>query len=135
MPTIRIANIDYPVVFRGGVFCHPDVNEDLEGILEHAGCIGMVRAKLEKALEYLDENGRRAVQHREWFEKLKGVDDMFSLHVACVANIRILYVFFGQKPILLYAFSEKAKATARAKSYATAIPFALKRMGELNHEA
>jgi len=134
LSAFRIGNITYPTAFRGGVFCHPDVNEDLEGILGHSGCIGIVGAKLDKALVYLEANGRRAVNHQKWFEKLKGVDDMFSLHVACVANIRILYAFFEQKPVLLYAFSEKAKGTAKTKSYAAAIPIALKRMEELINE-
>ena len=135
MPTIRIANIDYPVVFRGGVFCHPEFIEDFRDILERSGLKGVVAAKFLKQLEFLDVNGRNApTLHSEWFEQLANMDGLYSIRIKCKASIRILFDFFQEKPVLLCCFLKTARAQAGANSYQAAKPIAQRRFRELRYE-
>lgn len=133
--SIRIASIDYPIVFRGGVFCHPEFKRDFWDILERSGCKGIVAAKFQKQLEFLDQKGRKApALHSEWFEQLTSMDGLYSIRIKCKVNIRILFDFLEEKPVLLCCFLETARAQAGANSYQAAKPIARRRFGELHFE-
>lgn len=126
-----------PLSLGGGVFALRSVPEDFDDILE--GCDprqrGFIITRFDRAVAYLDEHGKSATQHRQWFEHLKHQDEaLYSMRIMCLYNIRVIYTFLDQKPLLLHAFSEKAGGTSKRKSYQPACEKAKNRLREFLRE-
>lgn len=110
------------------VQCTDEWKEELWDIIEQSGEEEKILAQLKIRLNFLAAHGTAAIKHPRWFEKLKASDDLYSLHVATVHNIRILFAFVSSKAVLLHAFEEKAGKRGGRNSYSTAIPIAAARL-------
>lgn len=135
--SLKIGNLIYPTVYRGGVFVHMSIHDDLRDLLERIDRReqAKVKALLLRQLEFLDEHGASAVAHGAWFERLKHQKEAYyAMRIICLANIRIIYIFIDRKPFLLCAFGEKAKGSANTKSYSAACSKAEGRLTEIREE-
>ena len=129
--SVQIKRIDYPFSFPGTVLCVDAWEKEIQDIIEHSGERSRIIAALKTRVRFLAERGHKATRHPQWFEKLKGADDLYSMHVVTVHNIRIIYAFVKEKPVLLYAFEEKAGKNSGKNSYDTAIEISRARLDEL----
>lgn len=91
-----------------------------------SGDLRKLRAHFKVRLQYLKTHWDGAVQHSEWFEKLSYDKNLYSLHIATVSNLRILYVLHAHQAWLLCAFAEKNRT--KRDSYQRYIPVAQQRL-------
>lgn len=69
-----------------------------------------------------------------WFEHLKHYDSaLYSMHLANIGNMRILYVM-GHRIIFLCAFEEKGEHGKKRQSYVQYVPIAIKRLERYKEE-
>ena len=108
---------------------HIQCEHELRDIVQRSGDIRKFRAHFRNRLKYLRDHWDNAINHQEWFEKLSHEKDLYSLHIASVSNIRILYVLRGNQAWLLCSFAEKSRT--KRDSYKRYIPVAQKRLEEL----
>ena len=110
---------------------HPKCEEEIRYIVEKDGRREKFESDYKIRLDYLHEHREKAVLHRAWFEKLSNAgSSLYSMHIATINNMRILYIFTEPYIIFLCAFSEKSKKK-KTDSYAAYIPIALSRIQEL----
>lgn len=112
-----------------GIMVHACCEAELAELLTASGSLQKSRAALKARLDYLAINRERAVQHRQWFEKLKHSESMYALRIVNVQNIRVLYAFSGRRIYLLCAFAETEKG--KRASYQRYIPVAEQRLKEI----
>lgn len=113
---------------------HSDLIKDLISILKNSGNEKSFIAKLTTSLWFLSEYGKTAhLQPTKQFEKIKDVDNMYSMHI-CTKNynVRILYSFLSDDKILLHGFDEKSGK--RITDYSHALPVAKNRLNEIIEE-
>lgn len=108
---------------------HPDCEDELREIADKSGNLRKLRSNFKTRMQYLKVHRENAVQHDEWFEKLSHEKDLYSLHIATVNNLRILYALRDDQVWLLCAFAEKDRA--KRASYRRYIPVAQKRLEEI----
>jgi len=108
---------------------HMDCEEELRDIAQRSGNLRKLRSNFKTRLKYLKDHWEQAVQHHEWFEKLSHEKDLYSLHIAVVSNLRIIYVLRGKQAWLLCAFTEKD--SKKQDSYKRYIPVAQKRLAKI----
>lgn len=108
---------------------HIQCEDELRDIAQHSGNIRKLRANFKTRLKYLKDHWEKAVEHHEWFEKLSHEKSLYSLHIATVNNLRILYVLHDDQAWLLCAFAEKSRT--KRDSYQRYIPVAQKRLNEI----
>lgn len=110
---------------------HPKCEEEIRSIVEKDARREKFESDYKIRLDYLNEHREKAIQHRAWFEKLSSVGSpLYSMHIATINNMRILYIFADPYIVFLCAFSEKSKGKKK-DSYAAYIPIALQRIQEL----
>lgn len=112
-----------------GIMAHVCCEAELAELLTASGSLQKSRAALKARLDYLAINREQAVQHRQWFEKLKHSESMYALRIVNVQNLRILYAFSGQRIYLLCAFAETERG--KRASYQRYIPVAEQRLKEI----
>ena len=126
----KLKLIDFPERYNDAwCLMHVDCESELRDIAQHSGNVAKLRANFRTRMNYLRENWENAVLHHEWFEKLSHDKDLYSLHIASVNNLRILYVLRGDQAWLLCCFAEKS--SGKRDSYERYIPVARKRLSEL----
>ena len=127
----KIINISESVAeYNGcGIMVHACCEAELAELLTASGSLQKSRAALKARLDYLATNRERAVQHRQWFEKLKHNESIYALRIVNVQNIRVLYAFSGRRIYLLCAFAETEKG--KRASYQRYIPVAEQRLKEI----
>lgn len=126
----KLKLITYPEMYNESwCLMHIECENELRDIVQHSGNIRKLRTHFKSRLNYLREHWENAVQHDEWFEKLSHEKDLYSLHIASVNNLRILYVLRGNEAWLLCCFAEKSRG--KRDSYKRYIPVAQKRLNEL----
>lgn len=128
----------YPEEFASEyIYCYPSLNEELKDILEKSGEKGQFTRKYRRALEFLERLRRNCI-YQKTFEKLRDVENLYSIRLLNGLNARILFSFFIWRDkeivVLLYCFSEKSSARKKnPKSYAYAIEMAKKRIEYLTN--
>lgn len=132
-----IRNVFYPKAFHGKyIRTHWDFEGDLEDILDKSGKKADFWGKYKQRLQFLEERKRDCILRKNWFEKLKHVNDLYAvLFDKSEKNIRILFSFIEYKgveyAVFLYAFEEKDNKKNSRFSYSTGIPVAQKRLKEV----
>lgn len=118
----------YEIARNGGkTQIHKECVREIEEIVKRTGNKTQFQAHYNMRLDYLEEHRENACVMRKWFERLKYVDiPLYSLHIAVIDNMRILYVFIEDRIYLLCAFSEKS--SGRRKSYKQYIEVAKNRI-------
>ena len=114
----------------------PDCEDEINSIVERSGKIVPFRAAYNVRLKALKEHREQAPAfNRQWFEKLKRVPEasLYSMHMASIDNLRILYVI-GKRIILLCAFKEKEERGKKTESYVQFIPVAIRRLKRYKEE-
>ena len=110
---------------------HPKCEEEIRSIVEKDARREKFESDYKIRLDYLHEHREKAILHRKWFEKLSSAGSpLYSMHIAAINNMRILYIFADSYIVFLCAFSEKSKGKKK-DSYAAYIPIALQRIQEL----
>lgn len=131
--TQKLKLIDYPEPYvEAWCLIHPDCESELRDIAERSGNKRKLRSNFKMRMNFLREHWEKAVVHHEWFEKLSYEKELYSLHIASVNNLRILYVLHGDQAWLLCAFAEK-KDSKQAR-YERYIPIAKGRLNEIIKE-
>lgn len=134
---LKIGNIYYPSEFKKEyIKAHFNFEEDLKDLLEGSGFKEDFSGKYKARLTHLEMTKEGCTQRSAWFEKLKGVRDLYSIRFdKSQKNIRILFAFVAYKgekfAVLLYVFEEKGNKRLSKQSYDKAIPVALKRLKEV----
>lgn len=118
---------------------HYDYEGDLKNILERSGFRDDFSGKYKQRLKYLEEKKERCTQRKAWFEKLRRVNNLYSMKFdKSQKNIRILFAFvdFDKRKyvVLLHAFEEKDNKKQSKYSYDKAIPIAIKRFKEVMND-
>jgi len=108
---------------------HPQCEDELRDIADASGNLRRLRSSFNSRMQYLKIHWENAVQHHEWFEKLSHEKNLYSMHIARVNNLRILYVLHGNQVWLLCAFTERERK--KRDSYQRYIPVAQKRLKEV----
>ncbi len=132
-----IEKVFYPEAFNSKhIRTHRDFEDDLKAILERSGNKAEFCGRYKQRLRFLDERYERCVLKRDWFEKLRHADGLFSMKFNKVQkNIRIIFTFVEYKGVkyalLLYVFEEKDNKNKSQYSYNTAIPIAQNRLKEV----
>lgn len=113
---------------------HSDLIGDLVEIIKNSGNEKSFVAKLTTALLFLNKYGKTAhLQATNQFERLKGEDNMYSMHICTKSfNVRILYSFLSDDKILLHGFDEKSGK--KITDYSHALPVAKRRFKEIVEE-
>lgn len=111
---------------------HSACEAELKELIEKSGHEAMFKAHFRKRLSFLQEKWEKAVEHRNWFELLKG-EGLYSLRLVNINNIRILYVLRKKHAFLLCAFKKKGKKPGE-DSYAHYTPIARSRMSDIKEE-
>ena len=121
----NISKIVYPLEFQSRfVVCvSPLFIRSFEKILEGSGRKEHVVKMLEQRLRFLEERKHEAYERSQWIKKLSWKKGMYCLRIADKdLNIRIPFVFHTYQgrtyAVLLSAFLEKNKASAKKNSYA-----------------
>ncbi|MEL7568418.1 MAG: hypothetical protein AAGU27_26575 [Dehalobacterium sp.] len=105
-----IRNVFYPEAFQGKyIRTHWDFEGDLKDILEKSGKKDDFWGKYKQRLQFLEERKRDCILRKNWFEKLKHVNDLYAvLFDKSQKNIRILFSFIEyqgvESAVLLYVF-------------------------------
>jgi len=131
----RLGKVHYPEAFNGEyIRTHWEFEQDLQKILEQSGHKADFWSKFKQRLKFLDERKRECVRKRDWFEKLKHEDDLYSLKFKDKRNIRILFAFVAYEnieyAILLYPFEERG-GKPKSYGYEKASQIARKRLKEV----
>lgn len=126
----------YPKQFASRVVrTHWDYEEDLFDIIDKSGFKEDFTGMYINRLRFLEERMSSCVQRSSWFEKLKRTDDLYSIKIDSMKNIRILFAFVKYKgttfAILLYPFEEKNKNKGGNNSYDSVKPIAFRRLREV----
>lgn len=117
----------------GDIKIHIDCENELREIERDYCNKEKFLSDLRARLNYLNEKREEAVFHREWFEKLKHAEKLYSMHMAKINNTRVLYCFYERKIYLLCAFCEKSRG--KRDSYPQFIEIAEKRYSDIFKEA
>ncbi len=104
--------------FRG-VLIHKDADAELRAIYENK--LGSVQAKLAAnlnvRLHYLIDHMGQEIQHKEWFEVLKGIRptlrSMKLKLAAPIGNLRLVYTLRENRAVILACFIEKSREDYR----------------------
>lgn len=109
---------------------HEDVYGEIMELVVRKGRTKIFNKILQKNIEMIEQMGREVTKLKS-FEKLQGVNDLYSMKfISKGMNIRILYTYKGDHyTILLCCFDEKNDSSVN--SYDKYIPIALTRMREL----
>lgn len=106
--------------------------EEVYNIVIKSGNIEAFKAHFKVRHEYLQKHWEYATSHRQWFERLSHEAGLYSLHMASINNMRILYVLHGSEVWHLCAFAEKE--SGKRQSYKRYIPIARQRLKEILEE-
>lgn len=114
----------------GKVYIHEKAQSELRGFLLRSGAEPRFKAQFLVRLRHLNQHGRDAVSHPQWFERLKGTKrELFSMRFRGnpgSGNIRIIYCIIDPNSYLLLAFQEKDSS-----GYADAVRACYERMDEI----
>ncbi|NSW92063.1 MAG: hypothetical protein HPY74_15575 [Firmicutes bacterium] len=132
----RICNIIYLKEFNTKrIRTHWDYEDDLIDVIEKSGFKDNFTGLYMNRLRFLEERMERCIGRVKWFEKLKYTEELYSIKIDSLKNIRILFAFVKYKgnkfAVLLYPFEEKNKKKGSGNSYQTAKIIALKRLKEV----
>lgn len=122
--------IPFPMIHIGnGIYTLSECEAEIQGIVKTSGLKNQFAADFNDRIDFLAKYRERATTlHPHWFEKLKRTDDLFSMHLARIGNMRILYAFVETNIYLLCAFKEQEGGNRRAHSYKQYIPIAENRL-------
>ena len=128
--------IDFPALnIADGIEIDPECEDEIYAVLEKSEVMKFAAAYRER-IRLLSTYREKAISvHPKWFEQLKHVGaELFSMHIANVGNMRILYYVGRRTIVLLCAFLESEGKGKRRKSYVQYIPVALERMKRYEEE-
>ena len=128
--------IQYPKAYPDiGVRILQKCEEEIVSIVERSGKYTKFVADFDSRIQLLSQARENAnVKYPQWFENLRHVKELYSIHIASVNNMRILYAFVDLDILLLCAFEELEGRGKRTKSYSQYIPVAQKRLREYEEE-
>lgn len=127
----RFENIVYPQAFNvPGIMIHSDCCDELRSMLEKSGKKAQFAAAFGQRLRFLLEHREKAIQHREWFEKMKYTEDLFAMRFMRIDNIRIPYIIMSNGIYLLHAFKETSRGND-PHSYKHSVQVARTRMKDI----
>ena len=131
-----LCRIIYPEkVDNDKILKHPEFEEELKSVLEESGYKSKFISLFRQRLKHLDERWKNCILKKDWFEILKGTNDIYSMKFKGQKNIRILFKFTGYEgreiALLLCTFEEKNSKNKSKDSYNKAIEVANKRLKEI----
>lgn len=132
----RLSKILYPEAFHTKyIRTHWDFESELKDLLERSGQKADFCGKYKLRLRFLDERKGKCTFKRDWFEKLKKANKLYSIKFKDEKNIRIIFSFIEYRgcnyALLLHAFEEKDDKNKSRYSYDGAIPVAQQRLKEV----
>ncbi len=122
--------------YDADVIIDRDCKAELNTIVLRSGKEKKFRADYDIRIGLLIDHKENAPRvNHSWFEKLRHMKEapLYSLHMASIDNLRILYVI-RKRIILLCAFKEKEEHGKKTDSYVEFIPVALNRLQRYEEE-
>jgi hypothetical protein len=133
---VGIYPVIYPIKFHSTqIYYHQKFEKELQNILEESGYKEKFIPLFYQRLKYLEETQERCIIKSDWFEVLKGSNELYSMKFKGMKNIRIIFMFTMRESlnlvILLCGFEEKNAASNSKTGYKRAIKIAGQRREEI----
>lgn len=130
----EIIKLVYPENFdMKNILIAKKCEEELKSILVGSGLEDKFASQFRQRLKFLEQYGRECTKKKDWFEKLKKANDIYSMRFKLPKNIRILFTINSNKiSILLCSFEEIGDKVKGKNSYKDNIDVALTRLDELD---